>query len=206
MNDTAYDEGVYATSICDMVDDMVKCITTGSKYVKMPVPINGIGPVKCIEFIDDINSYPADLNPRSNRSSGTSAVSTSIASRARFRVRDATIEETAEQDNDTITMDLDDAIKRYSNLSGSKENRSGENVSIRHTRSIRSNRSAKATNAIVHVVNNESDNESDNDEMEDVDEEPTIKNKPLKSNVSKASTSKKVEIKMGTPASRFRVV
>jgi hypothetical protein len=213
MGDTAYDGGVDTESVCAMVDDIAKCITGRSSYVKMPSSLNHNGPVVCLEFVDDNNSYPTDLNPRSYKSSGTNSVSTSIASRARFRIRDTTVQDKSENDsgNRDIIMNIDDALDRYSGVQRAPSHRQTKaSKSVMSNRSGKSARSGKSVMRIIEDINDaeqedlqENDIEDDTEDMQDMEEEAPPK-RPSSHIPPRQSTSRNVEIKMGTPASRYR--
>lgn len=209
MSDDAYRNGVDAESVCNMVDDIAKCIKGRSSHVKMPVSLDHNGPVICLEFVDADNSYPADLSIRPYKSSGTDAVSTSIASRARFRIRDANLPDNSvnSPSNRQISMDIDDAINKYQGIQYSpSQSRNKHSKSHKSVRSSSSRKSSHSRKSIPQTIEySDEDDESQSDEMEEIEEELPISRKPSTYIPPGPSASRNIEIKMGTPASRFRV-
>ena len=192
MADSSYDGGVDTDSVCGMVNDIYLCMTNRSRYVKMPVPLNHVGPVRYMEFIDTDRDFPADLSPRDSRTSGADAVTASIVARARFNIRDTmSPEDTRIEENlKRVTVELDEAMDMYAPTSTSEPS-----VSSRRTKSTKEEIDDSAS------------------EMQDMDDdapEPTTTAKS--SRHSKASKSSKtssirssgthVEIR-GHPARRF---
>jgi hypothetical protein len=115
-SDTSYDAGVTMDSVCDMVEDMYRCVSGKSTHIKMPVPINGTGPTMYMNFVDSEPVYVSDLSPRKKQSAGSSRVRTSIVSRARFTMVPRVDQEMANvpADCDTTIDNINDFIQEMS--------------------------------------------------------------------------------------------
>lgn len=69
MNDPVFKNGVTGDSVVEMVRDIGEVFKGNTNYITLPIPVSGIGPMTHIEFKDDSNMAPLDLDVSSRRSS-----------------------------------------------------------------------------------------------------------------------------------------
>lgn len=85
---------VSTDSVCIMIEDIYKCMSSNRLHVRMPVPPGYSGPTICMYFVDEEDTCPTEISPRSTKSShrrsskqyntGAADISASVVSRARF--------------------------------------------------------------------------------------------------------------------------
>jgi hypothetical protein len=161
MSDKSYDHGVTPESVCDMVDDMYKCVSGRNTYIKMPIPLKGTGASMYMNFIDNDPVYVSDLSPRKRRTAGSNRVHASMVSRARFTlsVDPAQSMINIDPNHDATIQAVDDLIKDIS-VQDSISDYSIDDRGSSNSRAFMSDTSADATDDY---------HSDDNGEMEDLD-------------------------------------
>jgi hypothetical protein len=197
-SDGAYASGVTMESVCEMVEDMHSCLSGKSRCVKMPVPVSGTGPSMYMNFVDNDHAYVSDLSPRRKQSVGSSAVRTSIVSRARFSSIPCSSKDTTDipSEYDVTVQDIDDLIR---------------DMSVHDNISEVIHEGSQSSESRAFMSDTSDDDAND---MEDVDadglpvtarKDSVIQRPVLKrvESIIHAGPSKAQEIRIGAPASRF---
>jgi hypothetical protein len=215
-SDRSYDSGVTMNSVCDMVDDMYRCISGRSAHIKMPVPLNGSGPSMYMNFIDSNSTYVSDLSPRRKRSAGTDKVRTSMVSRARFTVVPYANQSMVDVNpmHDTTLQAVDDLIREMSVQDNVSEHIIDDRASS-SSRTFMSDTSINEGNGVKEDnEENREDGEDAEDGMEDLDDDGLpieaegvyARPKPVLKRIESIIVPDRhymQEVRIGAPASRF---
>jgi hypothetical protein len=143
MTDRSYEDGVTAESVCDMVDDMYRCLSGTSTYIKMPMPLVKTGASIYMNFVDNNDTYVSDLSPRRKKTTGSSRVRTSVVSRARFTlsVKPGQSMENIDPECEGTVRALNEMIRDIS-VHDSASDRSPNDIESIHSRTVMSDTSA----------------------------------------------------------------
>lgn len=117
MSDPAYDSGVKADSIIDMLDDIHNVYIGESKYVRIPQPIDGIAPADTMKFSTSSKSRPESLL-RSNIDSKNSSISrrtlshrlSQVSDHANFQMPIDNQSRYVSRNKSSVTLKIDEAM------------------------------------------------------------------------------------------------